>query len=45
MSIGNQGFAFQNHAEKTVDIEPLWAGIIPWIVLALIVTGIRALFG
>lgn len=43
--IGVTGFAFLNHGDETMDMEPLWLGIVPWTLLLLIVAGIQAIFG
>lgn len=40
-----QGLAFLNHAELREDMEPLWTGILPWIVVISILFGINAVFG
>lgn len=42
---GLQGIAFINHADAASEMEPLWRGVLPWVVFVLVVAGLNAIFG
>lgn len=42
---GLQGIAFMNHADSVFDMEPLWKGVVPWVVVLTVVSGLSAIFG
>jgi hypothetical protein len=42
---GLQGLAFLNHGDESMDMEPLVAGIIPWVVVIAVVAGLSVILG
>lgn len=40
---GHAGLAAQNHASRTTDQEPLWVGVLVWVVLLLVIAATTAL--
>lgn len=45
MMTGLQGLAFMNHADTASEMEPLWKGLLPWVVVLSFVAGLSALVG
>lgn len=42
---GLQGIAFLNHGDQSMEMEPLVAGVIPWVVVIAVVAGLSAIVG